>query len=64
MITIPAGSVSSFQVHDSVNVFGDTIQEPDEMFSVNIEPVNALDEITVGTFTVTIEDDGDMGECS
>ena len=44
----------------TVVIVGETIQENDEIFSVEVSVVNSLDDISgQSSFRVTIEDDGD-----
>ena len=41
-------------------VFGDIIREQDERFNVRITAENSEDEISTASFSVTIQDDGEI----
>jgi hypothetical protein len=59
-LIIPAETSPPFQVCGLVEVFGDTDVEPDEMFTVEFQPLIDTDTLVgPAAFTVTILDDGD-----
>lgn len=58
-LTIPAGSDQFFRNCSSVLIFGDSIRENDEVFTVEKTPQNDNDVISTMSFRVTILDDGD-----
>lgn len=64
VLVIPAGSVQPFQSCGMVLVFGDSIREQDERFSVRVTAENSEDEVSTASFSITIEDDGDCKYCS
>ena len=58
-LTFPSDSVQNSQQCTVVQVVGDLIREGDELFRVDLRPQNTNDIITMQSFRVTIENDGD-----
>jgi hypothetical protein len=59
-LTIPAGSVQFSQSCGSVLVIGDIMEEPNEIFNVEITPANDNDVISLDSFKVIIlENEGE-----
>lgn len=58
-LTVPADSAMGFIVCSAVLIKGDLIRENDDTFNVILDTVHENDGLTLSTFRVVIEDDGD-----